>query len=212
MTGINLSANTPQQRFDGRWWWPATTTSLVGMAFFISAAVAFVPLLMFRTQGIGLALEITARWSFLFFLLAYSGSAMARLFGARFAELARRSRDLGLAYASAQLVHLGLVVLIIYLSKSIGGMVFFWVGIFCTYLLALLSLPQLHNALGLRAWSTLRTVAMEYIALTFAADFILGPLQSHGTSKYPLSYLPFAILLIGGAALRVTANVWRHNR
>jgi hypothetical protein len=210
VTGINLSANTPQQRFDGRWW-PATTTSLAGMAFFISAAAAFVPLLMFRTRGIGLALEITARWSFLFFWLAYTASAMARLFGARFAELARRSRDLGLAYASAQLVHLGLVVLIIFLSKSIGGMVFFWVGIFCTYLLALLSLPQLHNALGLRAWGTLRTVAMEYIALTFAADFILGPLQSHGISKYPLSYLPFAILLVGGAALRVTANVRRHN-
>jgi hypothetical protein len=182
------------------------------VAFLIAVAAATIALLIFGVgeRGTAISLQITARWSFFLFWLAYSGSALARLFGNRFAELSRRSRDFGLAFASAQLVHVGLVVWIIYLTpKSNGGMVFFWVGIFCTYLLALLSLPQLHNALGPRAWGALRTAAMEYIALAFAADFILLRLQAIGSSKYALTYLPFALLLVGGAALRVAANVRR---
>jgi hypothetical protein len=84
-------------------------------------------------------------------------------------------------------------------------MAFFWVGIFCTYLLALISLPRLHDTLGPHLWRSLRTAAIEYIALVFAADFILAPLQAGRFGKYPLSYLPFALMLIGGAGLRVAA-------
>ena len=211
MTRIDLPANAPQ-RFDGRWWWPTTTLSYLAAAFLIAFVSATVALLIFGLgeRGTAIALQITARWSFLLFWLAYSGSALARLFGNRFAELSRRSRDFGLAFASAQLVHVGLVVWLIYVTpKSVGGMIFFWVGIFCTYLLALLSLPQLHNALGPRAWRALRTAAMEYIALAFAADFILLRLQGIGFSKYALTYLPFALLLVAGTALRVVANVRR---
>jgi hypothetical protein len=51
-------------------------------------------------------------------------------------------------------------------------MVFFWVGILCTYLLALISLPRIRSTLGPGVWLILRTVAIEYIALVFAADFI----------------------------------------
>ena len=47
----------------------------------------------------------------------------------------------------------------------------------------------------------------QYIALVFAADFILAPLQANGLVKYPLSYLPFALLLVGGAGLRVATHV-----
>ena len=56
-------------------------------------------------------------------------------------------------------------------------------------------------------WRTLRTAAIEYIALVFAADFILAPLQANALGKYPLSYLPFALLLIGGAGLRFATYV-----
>jgi hypothetical protein len=70
-------------------------------------------------------------------------------------------------------------------------MVFFWIGILCTYLLALFSLPRLRDKLGPRLWRIFRTIALEYIALVFAADFILGPLQAGGLGKYPLTYLLF---------------------
>jgi hypothetical protein len=84
-------------------------------------------------------------------------------------------------------------------------MVFFWVGILCTYLLALFSVPRLRDTLGPRLWWIFSTIALEYIALVFAVDLILGPLQAGGFGKYPLTYLPFALMLVGGAGLRVAA-------
>jgi dTDP-4-dehydrorhamnose 3,5-epimerase len=42
-------------------------------------------------------------------------------------------------------------------------MVFFWVGMLCTYLLALFSLPRLGDALGPRLWRIFCTIALEYI-------------------------------------------------
>jgi hypothetical protein len=179
------------------------------VGFLVSTLCVTGAFLMFGAdQRISMALRITARWSFLLFWLAYCGSAITRLFGERFAVLTRRGRDFGLAFASAQLTHFAIVAwLFLKAPKSNGGMAFFWIGIFCTYLLTLLSVPRLHDLLGSRAWRISRTAAMEYIALTFAADFVLGPLQANGFSKYPMTYVPFAVLLIGGAVLRVTANV-----
>jgi hypothetical protein len=57
--------------------------------------------------------------------------------GPPFDRLARYGREFGLAFASAQLVHVGLILL----SGSGAGMAFFWAGIVLTYLLVLLSLP-----------------------------------------------------------------------
>ena len=88
-------------------------------------------------------------------------------------------------------------------------MLFFWIGVLCTYLLALFSLPWLRDALGLRLWLAFRLFALEYIALVFADDFILAPLQATGFRSYPVSYVPFAVLLVGGAGLRLATFI-RH--
>ena len=45
----------------------------------------------------------------------------------------------------------------------------------------------------------------EYIALAFAVDFILGPLQKDGFTGYPLCYLPLAVMLVAGASVRLVA-------
>jgi hypothetical protein len=188
----------------GRW---STTTSWIGAAFIIAFGLTAIVLAIFGTgtQGTVLALQTTARWSFLLFWLAYVGGAMARLGGPRFDGLARRGREFGLSFASAQLVHVGLVLWLLHIAPGPGGMVFFWVGILFTYLLTLSSLPRLRDALEPRYWRLFRTIAVEYIAVAFAADFILGPLQKGGLDEYPLTYLPFAIMLVAGAALRVAA-------
>ena len=210
---MNSSADVskkPASRDHSSVWWPTTTLSWIALAFLIALASTIIVLAIFGIgeRGTAIALRVTARWSFLLFWPAYAGSAMARLFGPRLDGLARRGRDFGLAFAAAHVVHIGLVLWIFYLApRSNGGMVFFWVGIFCTYFLALISLPQIHGALGPILWRILRTVATEYIALVFAADFILLQLQPRGHHIYSLSYLPFAFMLIAGAALRVGAHL-----
>lgn len=199
-----------------RWpsWVPATAPSWMAAGFVVASLLAALALSLFGLgeRGTGIALRLTARWSFLLFWLAYAGSAMAKLFGPRFGGLARRGRDFGLTYASAQVVHVGLVLWILYLAPGKnGGMLFFWVGILCTYLLALFSLPGFRETLGPRLWRMFRTVALEYIALVFAADFILGPLQAATRpGEYPLlTYAPFALMLVAGAGLRL-ASVARY--
>jgi hypothetical protein len=200
---------TPSLRVRRISWWPTTTLLWMTAAFLIAAVcVAAVFLIFDHRERVSIALRLTARWSFLFFWLAYTMPAMARLFGARFAGLAGRSRDFGLAFASAHLTHITIIIWLFYKApQSNGGMVFFWVAVVCTYLLAFLSLPQLHEMLGPTLWRSLRTVAMEYIALAFAGDFIVLPLQANGLGRYPLTYLPFAFMLIGGVGLRVAATV-----
>src|SRR6516164_1975139 len=98
-------------------WWPTTTLSWTAVAFLIAFASAATVLAIFGVgeRGMSIALRLTARWSFLLFWLAYAGGAMARLFGSRFAALARRGRDFGLAFASAQIVHVGLILSLFYL-------------------------------------------------------------------------------------------------
>jgi hypothetical protein len=191
-------------------WLPTTTLSWLMIAFLVAfvSAVAVLAYFGLGERGTSIALQVTARWSFLLFWFAYAGGALARVFGPRLAELSRRGRDFGLAFASSQLVHVGLVLWLIHVAhEPSGGMVFFWVGIVCTYLLALLSLPVLHDALEPRLRRILRTVAVEYIALVFVADFILIRLPANGLGQYPLSYLPFAFLLFAGAGLRVAGCV-----
>jgi hypothetical protein len=59
-------------------------------------------------------------------------------------------------------------------------------------------------------------VALVYIALIFATDFILDPLQARVIGKYPrtytLTYLPFSLLLVGGAGLRINDFTQRRSR
>jgi len=212
VTRTNVSTHAPERRdfgIRGTSPWPITTLSWMGAAFLIAFALTAIVLSIFGAgnRGTVLALRVTARSSFLLFWLAYAGGAMAALCGPRLGGLASRGRELGLAFASAQLVHVGLVFWLIHIAAGPeGAMIFFWVAILCTYLLALFSLPRLRDALGPRLWRTFRTVALEYIALAFAADFILNPLRSEGLNKYPLSYLPFALMLVVGVGLRVASS------
>ena len=100
------------------------------LAFLVGGVAAAIVLTVFGLgqRGTSIALRVTARWSFLFFWLAYVGRATPVLFGPRFSRLARHGRDFGLAFASAQLVHVGLVLWLYYLDPNAnGGMVFFWV-------------------------------------------------------------------------------------
>jgi hypothetical protein len=172
-------------------------------AFLVALALAVIILAIFGAgeRGTAIALRATARWSFVLFWAAYAGGAIAYLWP-RLDGLARHGRELGLAYASAQLVHVGLVVWIIHVATDpSGAMVFFWIGIFCTYLLALFSLPRLRSALDPHLWRIIRVIALEYIAIVFTADFISLHAHALGT----LSYLPFALVLVAGAGLRLAA-------
>jgi hypothetical protein len=177
----------------------------MGLAFGAALVLAAVVLAVLGAgeRGTNAALAATARLSFLLFWAAYTGSALMALFGATFQPLKLRAREFGLAFASAHLVHIGLVGWLCWIGvvPAVSVFVFFGVALIFTYVLALFSIGNLQQVLGPRWWWLLRTVGMNYIAYAFFVDFLRYPL--HGIKL--VEYLPFVILAIVGPFLRLTA-------
>src|SRR5271169_6082715 len=155
-----------------------STVLWMSIAFGVALGLAAAVLAIDGTDhnGLVMGLRLTARWSFLLFWVAYSGGAMAAIFGPAFERLARRGREFGLAYAAAQLIHLGLVIWLFQISSRppLAGKLFafFVIGIFWTYLLAIFSFGGLAKTLGSRCWRILRIVGLNYILFAFAFDFV----------------------------------------
>lgn len=213
MSGTNIAARAPDlrgltvrrlaSRLTGAPAWMAA-------AFAVSLVSAAIVFAVFGAgeSGAVLALRVTARWCFLLFWPAYAGGALAKLCGPRFGVLARHGREFGLAFAAALSVHVGIVLRLMDVAADQRTlMLFFWAGVACTYALALFSVPQMREWLGPRLWRILCEGALQYIALVFAVDFIVDPLQASGADKYPLSYLPFGVMLLGGVLLRLAAQM-----
>jgi hypothetical protein len=160
-------------------------------------------------RGTDVALQLTARFSFVLFWPAYAGGALAALFGLTFRSFKQYSREFGLAFASAHLVHIALVAWLIHIGAAppVGTFIFFGIAIVWTYLLALFSIGRLQQTLGPKLWWVLRTIGLNYIAYAFAVDFLRFPL--FGSFKYLLGYLPFALLSVVGPLLRFAAFVQR---
>ena len=194
------------RRPDPAWVW------MIG-AFCGGLALAVAVLAGYGTgpEGLRLGLQVTARWAFLFFWLSYAGGAMAILFGPAFAGPARQARVLGLAFAAALLVHIGLVV---WLGVDIGqiplhgGLLwFFLVALSFTYALVLLSFGIGMRNLG-RMFRPLLFLGTTYILIAFGRDFVLGSLDHRAQHwLYAAEYVPFAVLSVIAIPLRLAAFV-----
>ena len=183
----------------------------MGTAFVIALAIAVAVLVLqgADNRGTRLALELTARWSFLLFFLAYAGNAVAILFNIE--HLAGRGREFGLAFAAAHLVHVGLIVwlgtILGRVPLSGGLLLFFLIALFAAYLLAGLSFGGV-KAIGPTAWRWIRFLGMNYILIAFARDFVLPvlyPKPSQINLGHYLFYAPFMALSIAAPFLTLLA-------
>jgi hypothetical protein len=189
---------------------PTTTEWMTG-----SFAIALAILLIVQNHSepgdrLGAELRATARWSFILFWLASTGHALAVLFGRRFQRLARQARNLGLAFASAQVVHLGLVAWLLHVLPTPfarGPLVFLTVGSLWVYLLVLLSIPRMAAKFNPRFVRAVRSVGVEYIGVVFLIDFAKNPFQ--GGVMNVIAYLPFLVLSVAGLLLRRVAALKR---
>ncbi len=188
---------------------PGAVAGWLVLPLMAEAALAAAVLAIFGANdgGIHAALLATARLAFLLFLPAYIGGALVTLFGPAFENIGRYARELGLAFAAALAVHLGLVAWLCALGDvpPVRTFVIFGIGAICVYGLALFSIGHVQRRLGARAWSILRFLAMNYIAAIFAEDFLRVAPVADG--RYALVYLPFATLAIVGPGLRLAAFI-----
>jgi hypothetical protein len=176
-------------------------------AFCASLGLAASLIAVFGTpKGVYLALAATARLAFLMFWPAYAGGALTSLFGNVFSPLRDHARYLGLAFAGALFVHLGLVIDVCAIGQAPGKMTFLIFGVAAgfTYLLTLLSIRRVRQGLPQKLWQPILFVAMNYIAFAFLYDFIKFPL---GDWRSIIRYVPFAALSVAGLAWRLAAWV-----
>jgi hypothetical protein len=183
------------------------TLPIVGSAFALAVAVAAGLLISrgFGTDGVYPALAATARLAFAFFWPCYIGGACAALFGPAFLPLKRLGRDLGLAFAAVEIIHLSLVarLCMIGATPSLSTFVLFGSAAMFTYLIAGLSITAVRRALAPALTRAVFVVGMNLIAYAFAVDFLRDPLG--GSPKHMVEYLPFAALALAGPALRLAA-------
>ena len=192
---------------DSSWLGRRSTAVWIGASFLASSVLVLGILLGIgvNERGVDLSLQVTARLSFLLFLPAYIGSSAAVLLGPMFEFPRDQARDFGLAFASAQLVHLGMVVTLCGLGAMppaptflIFGMAAVWL-----YAIALLSIGNLHRRVSPRTSRTMLLMGMNYIMLAFALDFFRkGPPDSLKTS---LAYAPFQLLVVAAMLIRFSA-------
>jgi hypothetical protein len=151
------------------------------------------------------ALRLTARFSFLLFWCAYAGSSLAAVSG-RLRLLSRHGRDFGLAFAAAHSIHLLLVIWLYQIATGpllpVPLTIFFEIGLFWVYLLALFSIPGLSRLLGATIWRSTRLIGLEYIMMAFQRDFIIGTVHAI-TVEQLVNYLPFMVLGLTGTGLRI---------
>jgi hypothetical protein len=195
----------------GIWFWM--------VAAFLSAVVLAAGVLTIfgvNTRAIAGALRVTARFSLLLFWPAYAGGALATLYRPSFGWLARRRREFGLAFASAHLVHLGLVIWLYRISSKPpvpnSSAVIFGLGFFWIFVLVLLSVRAVRQNMPGRVWRIVQTIGLEYIAYLFFLDFLRpgsAGLCEAACRKQPLAYVPFGALIVLGLALRLTALIQR---
>jgi hypothetical protein len=187
---------------DVLWMGLALGTSLV-------LAVVMLAALGVGERGTDVALQATARLSFLLFWAAYAGGALTTLFGSAFGYLKLRAREFGLAFAAAHIVHICLVAWLCWIgaAPAYSTFVFFGIALIWIYLLAFLSFGTLQQALGRKWWWILRTVGMNYIAYAFFVDFTRNPLGHN--LKQAVEYWPCALLSVIGPILRLAAWIRR---
>jgi DMSO/TMAO reductase YedYZ heme-binding membrane subunit len=176
------------------------TAALLGLAITIGAYLGNGG---WTDEGAAAAARLTARASFLWFVTAWSASALARLWpGGWRGALLRRRRSVGLAFATSHTVHLAALLTAILVfdhgTKLVtvigGGSAYLFV-----FAMAVTSNDAAVRRLGPRRWRLLHATGGYVIAGVFTFSY-LGRVPANPALGVPM------LALIGLAALlRVVA-------
>jgi hypothetical protein len=188
-------------RRSNAWVWvaAAVTASVVVAIAVIAVASDF-------DRGLRSAVSAVARVAFVPFWLSYTGGAFVALGFRSLAPARNNARELGLAFAAAIAIHVGLIG-----WQTMRGyppapqvVVIFGAAVLLTLLLSAVSFPALVRRIPSAALARFRALATTYIALVYLLDFAIRP--QPGVLHYWIAYFPFAALDLLGLAAR--ALVW----
>lgn len=185
--------------------WANRPARAVAWSFAVAVAVLLGTLALNGTAALGwrTATRHTAQVAFPFFLAAFVASPLARLWpGPRTRALVARRRALGLAFATAQLVHGATILLYARHARGVlepdasfvaGAIAFVFVGV-----MAATSNDAAMRRLGARAWGALHRSGQWVLATVFAVTYA-------GRVARDPAWGPGLALIVAALALRLAA-------
>jgi len=133
----------------------------------------------FEVEGVRMVIRFTARTSLLFFCLAFSAAALARLWPNAFTRWQRRNRrQLGVTFAASHALHAAAIFAFAKMdpaayaaATSLASYVFGGIGYAFILAMTVTSFDITAAALGPRAWRALHLVGGYYLLLQFTVSF-----------------------------------------
>jgi DMSO/TMAO reductase YedYZ heme-binding membrane subunit len=164
----------------------------------------------FEVEGVRMAIRFTARTSLLFFCLAFSAAALARLWPNAFTRWQRRNRrQLGVTFAASHALHAAAIFAFAKMdpagfaaATSLASYIFGGIGYAFILAMTATSFDATAATLGPRAWRALHLVGGYYLLLQFTISF------GKRIPDMPL-YSLFLIPLVAVFALRMIAMASR---
>ncbi len=158
----------------------------------------------FEVEGVRMAIRFTARTSLLFFCLAFSAAALARLRPNAWTRWQRRNlRYIGVTFAASHALHAAAILAFARMdpagfaaATSLASYVFGSIGYAFIIAMTATSFDAAAARLGPRAWRALHLVGGYYLLLQFAVSFGMRIPQS---PLYALALIPLAAVF----ALRI---------
>ena len=127
-------------------------------------------------DGAGAGTRITARWSFAWFITAWSASSIAALWpGGWRTTLLRRRRAVGLGFAAGHFVHAGFFLTAIFVFAAERSLVtFIGGGLGYAFIAAMAATSNNASvrALGPKRWKLLHQVGGWYVLLIFFNSYL----------------------------------------
>jgi sulfoxide reductase heme-binding subunit YedZ len=163
----------------------------------------------FDVDGVRMVIRFTARTSLLFFCLAFSAAALARLWPNAWTRWQRRNRRyLGVTFAASHAIHAVVIAAFAVMdpagfaaATSLVSYIFGGIGYVVIAAMAATSFDRTAAAIGPRAWRMLHITGGYYLLFQFMVSFgkRIPDMPLYGLFLIPLLAV-FALRMIGMAA------------
>ena len=201
-------ADARQDRFESWFegWWLFLVLTLILAAL----CVAIAGVRQFDVNGVRMVVRFTARTSLLFFCLAFSAAALARLWPNAWTKWQRRNRRyLGVTFAASHALHAAALVFFANMdppgfagATNLASYVFGSIGYAIIIAMTATSFDRTATAIGRRAWRILHLAGGYYLWIQFMVSF------GKRVPGMPL-YSLFLIPLLAVMAVRLIAMASR---
>ncbi len=190
----------------------------IAAASIVNAAIAFLVLRLWGTgsDGVELALRVTARVSFFYFLLAFLASPLARLApGAVSTWLVRHRRELGVTFGISMSMHVALILRMFVIYAPERPPMVTWAdfaigipGLILVALMTVTSFDRLKRAMTPAQWKRLHTNSL-FVVWSIFFLCLVDSVGRKQTAHPTLEYHVFIAILVIAMSLRIAAGM-RH--